>query len=103
MKQLVLACEYLAPPIFIRSNERVGHVDLDELPVSAELKEAIAAWDRNFQITFDESYPPDSGFSSEGERLEHEKRGIELIARLRKELGHDYLIIGSVPSNCPSK
>lgn len=92
MIKLRLASEYLAGPIFCPELDKMGHIDVDDLPLSQELKAEIIAWDREYQATFNSDYPPDSGFSSPEVRLRHIAEGQQLAEKLQQELGGDYTI-----------
>lgn len=92
MTTLRLAKEYMAGPLFCPDPERMGHVDIDRLPISPSLKSQILIWDCEYQETFNEDYPPDSGFSSlDAERL-HSAEGERIAKSLQQELGGDYAV-----------
>lgn len=90
MIRLRLASEYLAGPIFCPEPDRMGHIDVDDLPLSQELKAQISAWDSEYQATFNSDYPPDSGFSSLEAKLRHIAKGEQLANKLQQELGGIY-------------
>lgn len=92
MIKLRLANEYLAGPIFCPDPERMGHIDIDDLPLSQELKAKISAWDNEYQATLNSDYPPDSGFSSPEAERRHIAVGQRLAQRLQQELGDSYTI-----------
>lgn len=92
MTTLRLAKEYLAGPVFCPDSEKMGHIDVEDLPVSEQLKRAIQAWDSQYQSTFDDEYPPDSGFISPELEAAHERQGAELAERLQEELGDGYSV-----------
>lgn len=92
MTPLRLANEFFAPPIFCPDPDRMGHVAVDELPVSDSLKSALKAWDAAYQSTYNDSYPPDSGFHSSELQEAHRKRGEELADLLQAELGDMFRI-----------
>lgn len=92
MITLRLTNEYLAGPIFCPDPEGMGHIDVEDLPISMELKRAISDWDNEYQETFDDDYPPDSGFTSPDLEAAHKKQGVDLAKRLKKELGENYSI-----------
>lgn len=70
----------------------MGHIDVEVLPISEELKCAIRLWDEEYQATFNTDYPPDSGFSSTASEQAHQIRGKELARRLQNELGDKYFV-----------
>ncbi|MDR6182161.1 hypothetical protein [Asaia bogorensis] len=92
MTPLRLANEFFASPIFCSDPSRIGHVEIDDLPVSASLKLALKAWDAAYQATYNDSYPPESGFHSSKLQEVHCKRGEELAERLQTELGDMFRI-----------
>ncbi|MBB4017447.1 MULTISPECIES: hypothetical protein [Chelatococcus] len=92
MMTVRLANEYLAGPVFCPDSEKMGHIDVDDLPISEELKRAILAWDDEYQATFNSEYPPDSGFKSSDLEAVHIIKGAELAKRLQKELGNNYTV-----------
>ena len=78
--------------MFFPGPDRMGHVDIDELPISQALKAKVLAWDSEYQATFNDDYPPDSGFSSpEAERM-HIAEGSQLAKSLQQELGGAYMV-----------
>jgi len=84
--------EYLAGPVFCPDPEKMGHVDLKDLPISENLRVSIVNWNHEYQDTFNSEYPPDSGFATpESEHL-HDKKGAVLAKRLQAELGDAYLV-----------
>lgn len=92
MIKLRLASEYLAGPIFCPEPDSMGHIDVDDLPLSQELKAEITAWDSEYQATFNGDYPPDSGFGSPEVELRHIAEGEELAKKLQEELGGGYMV-----------
>lgn len=80
------------PPIFCPVPDRMGHVAIDELPVSDSLKFALMAWDAAYQSIYNDSYPPDSGFHSSELQDAHRKRGAELADLPQAELGDMFRI-----------
>ena len=92
MINIRLALEYLAPPIFCSDKERMGHIELDDLTISENLKSAIQAWDDKYQATLDHDYPPDSCFKTPEEAQKHVQEGHELAVRLQQELGDGYKV-----------
>ncbi|WP_313055873.1 hypothetical protein [Pseudomonas lopnurensis] len=93
MINLRLTSEYLAGPIFCPDPHRMGHVDIDDLPLSQELKGEIIKWDREYQATYNGDYPPDSRFSSPEAKLRHIVEGQQLAQRLQQELGGGYTVV----------
>lgn len=91
MMKLRLANEYLAGPIFCPEPERVGHIYIDDLPISQELKGKIGEWDGAYQATFNNDYPPDSGFSSPDMKFRYVEAWRRLAQKLQQELDGSYV------------
>ncbi len=87
-----LVSEYLAYPIFCSDLDKMGHVAIDDLPITEYLKSDLRAWDEAFQSTFNDAYPPDSRFESHELQEAHWRQGEELLKRLQDELGDGYRI-----------
>lgn len=92
MITLRLVKEYMAGPIFCPDPERMGHVEVDELPISQALKVQILAWDSEYQATFNDDYPPDSGFSSPEAESMHIAEGSRIAKKLQLELEGTYTV-----------
>lgn len=70
----------------------MGHVEVDELPISDQLKKNINLWNDAFQKTFNEKSPSMSGFKSREEELKHANDGKRIELYLTLELGQAYAI-----------
>ena len=92
MISLRLANEFLAYPIFCPDLEKMGHVAINDLPITECLKSDLRAWDEAYQSTYNDTYPPDSGFASHELLEAHWRQGEELLKRLQVELGDGYRI-----------
>jgi hypothetical protein len=92
MMKLRLECEYLAWPVFCPDVASMGHVNVEDLPISEELKIEILLWDEEYQATYNSAYPPDSGFESTIHKAAHSRKGAELAERLQDELGEGYAV-----------
>lgn len=90
MINLRLAKEYMADPIFRSDVDHMGHVEIDDLPISYELKADLRSWNNEYQSTFVSDDPPSSGFESPELSEKHIEKGRTLADRLRKELGPSY-------------
>ncbi|PRA85915.1 hypothetical protein CQ054_10630 [Ochrobactrum sp. MYb29] len=89
---LRLWAAYMEEPVTVKKTDIFSHCDVQSLPISDELKEAIQAWDDEYQSTFDSGYPPDSAFKSQASEATHTKQGAELAERLQAELGEAYSV-----------
>ena len=92
MIRLRLASEYLAGPIFCPDQDRMGHVDIENLSLSQELLEKIHRLDGEYQATFNSEYPPNSGFSTPEAELRHTSEGRELAKLIQQELEGGYIV-----------
>lgn len=86
MKTLTFGATYGAPPFFCHDIEHMGHVELEEIPLTEALRMAIRDWDHLFQLTFCSDYPPDSGFRSIETEQEFNQQGCELFKKIKEEL-----------------
>lgn len=92
MIRLRLTSEYLAGPIFCPDPDRMGHVDIEDLPLSQELIAKISKWDGEYQATFNSDYPPDSGFTTPEAELRHKAEGMQLARLIQQELKSSYMV-----------
>lgn len=92
MEHIIVIREYMATPIFCSNDDNMGHVDVDALPVTDELKNKLKLWHADYQSTFDENYPPNSGFICRDADQAHIERGRQLAEQLRIELGEGYKV-----------
>lgn len=76
----------------VKETDIFSHREVNSLPISDDLKEAIQAWDDEYQSTFDSGYPPDSGFISSDLEAAHKRQGAKLAERLQEELGDYYSV-----------
>ncbi|WGG52758.1 hypothetical protein [Rugamonas sp. DEMB1] len=87
IKDIRFGAVYGAPPIFDADLDEMGYVELSELNISGRLAEEIEKWDKEFQNTFSDDYPPESGFVSTNDLKLHNERGVELASMLQEFLG----------------
>lgn len=92
MVRLRLTSVYLAGPIFCPDPDRMGHVDIEDLPLSPELTVKISEWDGEYQSTFNSDYPPDSCFTTPEAEFRHKAEGEELAKLMQQELGSSYMV-----------
>lgn len=90
MTSLRVSSEYMVSPVFCEDSNSMGPVELDELPISNELKKSIGDWDRRFQETFNSEYPPDSNYPQGSDKKTHDSEGRRLVQALQTELGTTY-------------
>ncbi|MDQ3405844.1 MAG: hypothetical protein M3548_21025 [Actinomycetota bacterium] len=93
--------EWQTGPIWVATGDNFAEpYDADEvtdvLDLSAELREAIAAWDDRFQATFNAEYPPDSAFPTPEDEAAWIAEGKRLALRLRTELPDAEVSYGTI-------
>lgn len=64
-----------------------------ELALSTLLIKQLEDFDRMYQDTYNEDYPPDSGFSSQSEELIFEEKGIAVWQALITELPSEINVV----------
>jgi hypothetical protein len=64
-----------------------------ELTLSTSLIKQLEDLDRMYQNTFNEDYPPDSGFPSQSAESIFEKKGIEIWEALKSELPSEINVV----------
>lgn len=87
MKKLRFGVVYSAPPFFNPGINEMGYVDISDLNLSPGLFLRLEKWNNEFQETFCDDYPPDSGFKKNDDLLAHNALGAELVDLIRNELG----------------
>lgn len=92
MKCVRFGAVYGALPFFNSEIDEMGYVDLDDLHLPSELLARIENWNNEFQQTFFDDYPPDSGFKTKDDLAQHNTLGIELAGLIQKELGSDLFV-----------
>lgn len=98
MDVLKLSLEYMCSSVWlVYSDGGLDDIGPEKLPISKDLKHDILKWNRIYQSTLDQNYPPDSGFSSEAANnllwSAFQKEGESLFARLKAELEGKYEVI----------
>lgn len=86
--QLKISPEYGLSPVWYKDAEEDFFDNLElitsNFEKSLELFERIQSWDKKFQSTFNEEYPPESGFSIDAERDEYLKELDEILNTLQR-------------------
>jgi hypothetical protein len=71
----------------------VGPIELDDLPVSEDLRDDLEAWADRFDATLDEDDPARSGgFEAPDSLAASTRDGAALAARVAAELGPDWVV-----------
>ena len=68
----------------------MGHIDIGDLPISRTLSDKVKLWDDEYQSTFNDEYPRDSGFCFPQEKVRHVNDGRGLAQEMQAELGSSY-------------
>ncbi len=82
----------LAPPFFNANIDQMGHVDISDMGLPKDLEDAVIRWDKCYQNTYCEEYPPDSGFHNNVEVDAHNIEGEALCGQIQAALGSSYEI-----------
>jgi hypothetical protein len=90
---LKLMPEYHAFPLWEEREDGAGNVSPDELPLSPELRAALADWAAAYDGTLNQDYPPGSGFASPAEEEAFEAEGRRLEKELQAQLGPAYRVV----------
>jgi hypothetical protein len=70
----------------------VGSIELDDVPVSDDLRDDLEAWADRFDATLDPDDPARSGFEGPEERAVFIADGMLLTARVQTELGQGWVV-----------
>jgi hypothetical protein len=70
----------------------IGPIDLDQLPLTVDLKNALRAWAETYDKTLNQEYPPDSGFASPEDEAAFEAEGRRLWKDLQAQLGPEFRV-----------
>lgn len=91
MKKIRLMPDYFCSPIWHNDEIEVGNIDLDELPISNQLKKELLSW----ADLFDKGLNMDDPSNSYWEEFDYEQfisMGRSLLLKLRTELGFKYQV-----------
>jgi hypothetical protein len=83
MRKIRFGAVYCAPPVFLADVENMGYLEVEDLSIPQALVAEIRAWDAEFQRTFNDEYPPDSGFHTAEDLAAHNAE------KLRNVLGSE--------------
>ena len=93
MIRLIFLPEYLADtPIFRSDDNYIGHVEIEDLPVTERTKVNLRQWNNIYQLTFNENDPELSGFTNQEETFKYIDAGVKLSRELQDELGSGYFV-----------
>ncbi len=83
--------EYGCSPIWLYDGiNLVQNLEISELAVSKSLKNAIQSWANTYESTFDDDYPPDSGFANKLDEAAFESAGVLIWEKILIEINSYY-------------
>ena len=92
MRSIKLMPDYCCFPLWEAVPGGSDNIDPGSLPISSALKRELEVWATAYDETLNMEDPAASGFATELEKHEFQRRGRELADRLRAELGSDFEI-----------
>ena len=92
MRKIKLMPDYQCFPLWEASQDIVGNIDPQDLPISSSLKKRLLSWAAKFDATLNINDPAISGFESEKTANEFRQDGDAIARNLQDELGADYII-----------
>lgn len=93
MKKLKLMADYQCYPLWLNSDDEVGNIDPNILPISNILKDELNIWSDKYDETLNLDDPLNSGFVNPEEETAFKEKGKHLRELLQMELGSDYEVI----------
>jgi hypothetical protein len=95
MKIIKIMPEFDMSPLWLKesANRPYENVSINSLDISNSLIARIIEWDSKYQQTFNEDYPPDSGFTSTQEEEKFEECGMTIWQDLKSELSNKTIVI----------
>ncbi|QNN21739.1 hypothetical protein HED60_05460 [Planctomycetales bacterium ZRK34] len=88
-KQIKLMAEYGGEAVWWMGH-RVGPTDLQDIPISDELRYDIKRWARSYADTLDDNDPAASDFDNDETRVIFDSEGSILWKHLQEELGSEW-------------
>lgn len=96
-RTLKLMAEYGCYPIWERTETGSDNIDPSDLPISFSLQETLTDWMRQFDATFNQDDPYQSGFHTTEAQIAFKTEGEKLLGKLKMELGDSYAIDFHLP------
>jgi hypothetical protein len=93
MRTIKLMAEYGCTVLWDFDPDRIGPIDPESLPLTAELKAALHKWAAAYDRTLNQEYPPESGFNSPTEEEAFQAEGRRLWKELQAQLGEEYKVV----------
>lgn len=89
MKQLKINVEYQCSPLWISTDGiYFANLDVHDTDFRTELKQKIISWSESFENTYNDDYPPDSGFSSFELENIFENTGVKIWNEIKSNYSH---------------
>ncbi len=85
-----LMADYFSHPLWGLDDDNIGDINPQELPLSQETIAKLEQWSQIYNNILNWNDPASSGFKTQEDRQNFEKKGIELWENLRQELGQGY-------------
>jgi hypothetical protein len=90
-KVIKIMPEYRCYPVWMLSDEGFYEVTSpNHLPISNMLKELLDGWQKKYEETFDEYYPPWGGFKTPAEESAFNDQGTLIFNMMTEEIGSDF-------------
>jgi hypothetical protein len=86
MRTIKLMPEYMAFPVWEDFDDGTADIDPAELPLSPGLKKDLMDWAEEYEATYDDDHPGNSGFGTPEDQMGFDRRGRELWQRLADQL-----------------
>jgi hypothetical protein len=93
MRRIKLSPDYYCWPLWEASPGMVGNIDPNDLPISADLRDRLTAWAKEYDEILVLDDPRLSGFKTKEARERFETERFELAGDLQRELGDDFEVI----------
>jgi hypothetical protein len=93
MKKIKLMADYQCYSLWLNSDDEVGNINPNTLPISNMLKNELNSWSDKYDETLNLDDPLASGFATIEEEMVFKEMGLSLKEKLQMELGDDYEVI----------
>ena len=100
MQSIKVMPDYGCHPLWANDLDEVGDIDPADLPISALLISELNKWASDFDLTLNDNYPPDSGFSNQECKAKFVVKGFELASTLKDELKSVIVVYYDIDKMC---
>lgn len=90
MKKIKLMADYECYPLWFDSDDEVGNIDPNTLPISDSLKNELNKWSDDYDKTLNLDDPLHSGFKTINDEITFKEKGKILQKKLQAELNNNY-------------